>query len=216
VNTNLIARSLLLLTFTLGPAELASDDPWSDDEAEASQVRAECPAGYPLGTSAAVNAPSTASVQELQAKLAASEAQIERLKQLLESTLQADSEDDSSTGCSTSSSGESDDDDEDVKLPSKAKSKADGKAVNRKGKKVKRDDDTHYFDSYAQNGTSIIWLCKDDLGLISNCSSHDRDPRDHAERYHPDHLIRPFHPRKPRHVQERGRDGRGLRYRYPF
>jgi hypothetical protein len=113
-------------------------------------VHPEVLAGSSSEPSGPVGSTSSVPIQDLRAKVAASEAQIERLKQLLESTLQVDSEDDTSTSCSTSSSGESES--EDDKAPSKGKAKVGGKAVNGKGKKTKRDDDTHYFDSYAQNG----------------------------------------------------------------
>lgn len=53
-----------------------------------------------------------------------------------------------------------------------------------KGKK--RDDDTHYFDSYAENGTSLL-----------AAELTYRYPRDHAQRYHSDSHLCSIHPIQP-------------------
>jgi protein arginine N-methyltransferase 3 len=55
---------------------------------------------------------------------------------------------------------------------------------------VKRDDDTHYFDSYADNGGS----CGNTV--LSNTDPR-RHPRNHAARYHPHRILRPLHPLEP-------------------
>lgn len=67
---------------------------------------------------------------------------------------------------------------------------------------VKRDDDTHYFDSYEENGTSKV------ARLI-------RYPRNHAPRHDTDSVVCKIHPLE-RQNKGRGRHGCWLRHGNPI
>jgi hypothetical protein len=67
-----------------------------------------------------------------------------------------------------------------------------------------RDDDTHYFDSYAENGECRF-----------GCRSY-RHPRDHAKGHNKNGIIRTLSPIQSRNIQRGNCHGRRMWHGHPF
>ena len=104
--------------------ELSLEESWSDDD------------GPPQAGPSSVFSPPTETdrLQQLQAELDKTKADLQKLQSLLQTTL--DDDHDTSQNLSTGAASTS------IKVSGKNKGKV----------ALGRDDDTHYFDSYAENG----------------------------------------------------------------
>lgn len=173
-----------LVAYPCGLAAELSFESWSDDEEPVRQSRpaqphASAPAAGPSAAAQRDAAEDAAAPidtdSDVHAQLRAATAQIARLKQLLESTLAVEdssSESDSESASGSSSGAEGSESSHSaasagLRRKDKGKGRVVGRGVTRskvngkgkgkgKGKaRVEvRDDDTHYFNSYAQNGAS--------------------------------------------------------------
>lgn len=161
----------MLFAFVAG-IELALNDSWSDDEdddfIQSKPINAQTTSTLTSSPTPANNNPTNLEVDTLRLQLNQANLQIETLRDLIKRDFEGD-DDLSRSGSGSGSGPDSGSGSEEERIViGKGKGKqvdkvGSGKNRNQVGKKgksgkgEKRDDDTHYFNSYASNGESLSY-----------------------------------------------------------